>query len=169
MLQGISPAFIHHIFETMDKEHIQKMMGFDELAYQLHLQMHEKGMETNQHSLFYFLLKDKHSHQAIGECGFHTWNKKHQRAEVFYKLFSDEHKRQGLMTEALEQVLEYGFKQMQVHRIEALVWHENVPSIKLLQKFGFQFEGTKREDYLINGIHENSECYSLLSWEWKKN
>lgn len=56
---------------------------------------------------------------------------------------------------------------MKLHRVAALVGRENMPSLKLLNKFGFKFEGTLREDYVVDGKNEDSECYSLLSWEWK--
>ena len=166
-LNRITPAVLHEVFRTLEKEEIKKIMGFDEGAYAHHLDMHEKGMETNRLSLLYFLLKDKVTGQPLGVCGFHTWNATHGRAELFYSLLADEYKQKGLMTEALECVLAYGFETMQLHRVAALVWRENIPSLKLLEKFGFTFEGTMREDYVVDGKNEDSECYSLLSWEWK--
>ena len=72
------------------------------------------------------------------------------------------------MTEALEEVLKHGFKQLALHRIEALVATDNVPSIKQLEKYSFTREGTVREDYRVGDINEDSDCYSLLKWEWEK-
>ncbi len=166
-LNLITPTVLHTIFNTLEKESIMSLMGFDEAAYAHHLDMHQKGMETNRLSLLYFLLTDKATGQPLGTCGFHTWNATHRRAELFYSLLADEYKEKGLMTEALEPVLAYGFDTMNLHRVAALVWRENIPSLKLLEKFGFTFEGTMREDYVVDGKNEDSECYSLLSWEWK--
>lgn len=70
------------------------------------------------------------------------------------------------MTEALREVLNYGFSELKLHRIEALVAESNIPSIRLLKRFGFTKEGTMREDYVVNGVSEDSDCYSLLKWEW---
>jgi ribosomal-protein-alanine N-acetyltransferase len=64
--------------------------------------------------------------------------------------------------------LEYGFTKLNLHRIEALVADWNTPSLKLVAKNGFAKEGTMREDYIVNGVSENSECFSLLKWEWEK-
>lgn len=168
-LQLITPAYIHHIFETMTKAQIQTLMGFEENAYQHHLEMHENGMETHRLSLRYFLLKEKGSGRPVGECGFHTWNATHRRAELFYRLFEEASRGKGLMTEALQVVLDHGFTTMNLHRVAALVWKDNLPSLKLLEHYGFQFEGTLREDYVVDGKSEDSECYALLSWEWRKN
>ena len=72
------------------------------------------------------------------------------------------------MTEALKATLEFGFTQLNLHRIEALVADWNIPSVKLLQRYGFTKEGIMREDYCVNGKNEDSDCYSLLKWEWEK-
>ena len=131
--------------------------------------MHEKGMETHRISIFVFLLIDKETGFPIGECGFHTWAASHNRAEVFYNMTNDNYKQKGLMTEALKAVLKFGFTQLKLHRIEALIAAENEPSLKLLFRYGFSKEGTMREDYVVDGKNEDSDCYSLLKWEWEKN
>jgi ribosomal-protein-alanine N-acetyltransferase len=65
------------------------------------------------------------------------------------------------------QVLNYGFTELELHRIQALIAIENEPSLKLLLKNGFTKEGIMREDYVVNGKNEDSHCFSLLKWEWE--
>lgn len=167
ILKAITPAVINNLFTTKTKDDIIAFFGIDEQGYLHYKNMHEQGMETHRLSLFFFLLIDKETNQPIGECGFHTWNKTHARAELFYSLKNDSHKQKGFMTEALPYVLDFGFSTLNLHRIEALVAHWNVPSVKLLQRHSFIKEGTMREDYVVNGINEDSDCYSLLKHEWK--
>ncbi len=167
ILRSITPSIIHNLFNTKSKEEIIQYFGFDDAGYAHCLSMHELGMETHRLSLFYFLLVDKINNKPIGECGFHTWNSTHCRAELFYSLRHDDDKQKGLMTEALNVVLEYGFQTLNLHRIEALLDKNNTPSVKLLLKYGFTKEGTMREDYVVNGKNEDSDCYSLLKWEWE--
>jgi ribosomal-protein-alanine N-acetyltransferase len=167
ILKSITPAIIHELFNTKTKEEIINYFGFDEAGFEHCKTMHEKGMETHRISMFYFLLMDKQSNLPIGECGFHTWNDSHNRAEVFYNMKNDAFKQKGLMTEALNKVLEYGFTELKLHRVEALIAAENQPSHKLLQRYGFTKEGTMREDYVVDGKNEDSNCYSLLKWEWE--
>lgn len=166
-LKGMNPAWIHDLFSNQTKSFIMNYLGVDEASYQHYLEMHEKGMETHRHSLFCFLLVKKEDGVPIGECGFHTWNQKHRRAEVFYLLRNDEYKKHGFMTEALPQVLNFGFNELKLHRVEALIDANNLPSLALLKKCGFTFEGTMREDYDVDGKNEDSDCYSLLKQEWK--
>ena len=73
------------------------------------------------------------------------------------------------MTEALSEVIRYGFENMNLNRIQALIADRNIPSKKLLQRNGFSFEGTMREDYVVDGKSEDSNCYSLLKHEWQAN
>jgi len=167
LLKNITPNLIHELFNTKNKDEIMQYFGFGESDFEHYKTMHEKGMETHRLSLFFFLLFDKQTNLPIGECGFHTLNKSHNRAELFYSLRKDANKQKGLMTEALHEVLKYGFTELNLHRIEALVANSNIPSVKLLLHYGFTKEGTMREDYVVNGKNEDSDCYSLLKWEWK--
>jgi ribosomal-protein-alanine N-acetyltransferase len=166
ILKSITPALIRHLFETLDKEQIMRFLGESEAGYEKHLQMNKEGLEMYRISLYYFLLVKKESHLPIGVCGFHTWNLGHNRAELFYYLYDDSSKRNGYVSEALPVVLNFGFKELNLNRIEALVAASNTPSVRLLQKNGFLREGVMREDYFVNGKHEDSDCYSLLRSEW---
>jgi len=166
LLKSITPSIIHHLFNTLDKEAIIQYFGFDNEGYEYHREMHEQGMETHRISLFFFLLIEKQSNRPIGDCGFHTWNRAHRRAELFYNLRKDSDKRKGYMTEALKEVIDYGFGKLNLHRIQAMVDNSNTPSVRLLNRFGFTKEGTMREDYVVDGKNEDSDCYSLLLHEW---
>lgn len=168
-LKAITPQFIHHLFQTKSKPEIMGFLGVDDIGFEKYLEMHKGGMETYQLSLYFFLLIEKKSQLPIGECGFHTWNKKHHRAELFYSLRSDTYKQKRYMTEALAMVLKYGFENMLLHRLQALIANYNMPSIKLVNRYGFTKEGTIKEDYFTNGKYEDSDCYSLLKSEWLKS
>ncbi|MEP6466002.1 MAG: GNAT family protein [Parafilimonas sp.] len=168
ILKAITPSIIHDLFNTKSKAEIVAFFGVDEKGYEHYKEMHEQGMETHRISLYVFLLINKTTGLPIGECGFHTLNKTHRRAEVFYVLRNDADKQKGIMTEVLYTVLNFGFNELDLHRVEALVANDNVPSVKLLNKYGFMKEGTMREDYKVDDKNEDSDCYSLLKWEWQK-
>lgn len=169
VLRAISPSVISRIFEEQTQEEIQKLFVLDEEGFVQFKEMFEAGLETFRLSVFYFLLLDRTSMETIGECGFHSLNRTHQRAELFYKLHSDEHKRKGFMSEALPQVLKYGFEELNLHRVAALVAEDNLASLSLIRQHQFRFEGVMREDYIVDGVSTDSHCYSLLKPEWIKN
>jgi ribosomal-protein-alanine N-acetyltransferase len=168
LLKAITPSFIHDIFKSKSKEEIMTYFCLDEVGYLFILEIHEKGVETHRLSLFYFLVVNKETNEPMGDCGFHTWNASHRRAELFYVLRKDEYKQKGFMKEALAFVLDYGFAHLNLHRIQALIDDNNTPSLKLLQHYQFTKEGIMREDYNVDGKNEDSTCYSLLKHEWMK-
>jgi [ribosomal protein S5]-alanine N-acetyltransferase len=100
--------------------------------------------------------------QLIGTCGFHKWDKAHRRAEVGYDL-SPAYWRQGYMAEALRAVLQHGFDRLGLHRIDALVYVDNARSVGLLQKLGFQIEGTLRDYFCQDGVFYDHFVLSLIN------
>ena len=66
------------------------------------------------------------------------------RASIGYELARSSW-RQGIMTEALEAIIDLGFREMGLNRIDAVVMPENGASIKLLEKLGFHNEGLLKE------------------------
>ncbi len=162
-LRKITPELIHHYFNTLGKQQIMELLGLEEAEYSTYRQMHEEGMETFRLTMLYFLLIRKADGSILGNCGFHTWNKTHHRAELFYALKRDEDKGQGYLTEVLPLVLAFGFSDMGLHRIEACVAARNTPSVRLLQRQGFVQEGTLREHYLVDDVYEDSDVYALIS------
>jgi len=97
----------------------------------------------------------------IGSCGFTQWDKNFHRAVIGYEL-AKKHWRKGIMTEALEAVIYFGFQRMELNRIEALVMLENIASMTLLEKLGFQEEGILREYGYWKGKFHDLKMFSLL-------
>lgn len=165
-LKSMTPSMIHEVFLTMDDLYLMKLFAVDKQGLVSMQSMVEKGMETFRISTFYFLLIDKNSGETLGDCGFHTWNRTHKRAELFYDIRNESNRNKGFVSEALPTILNYGFNELLLHRVEALVAREYEPSKAILHKFGFVYEGIMREDYCVLGKNEDSLCYSLLRSEW---
>ena len=109
---------------------------------------------------------DRESGDLIGTCGFHHWDQSRRRAEVSYDL-SPRYWGQGYMREALQAVLRYGFEQMRLHRIEALVDPRDTRSQNLLYGLGFKLEGVLRDHDFIKDRFQDDMVFALLEGEWK--
>ncbi len=105
--------------------------------------------------------------KLIGTICYWRILKEHYRAEIGYVLHP-EFQRRGIMQEALSQVLNYGFKTMNLHSIEANVNPYNRSSINLLQRNNFKQEGYFKENYYFNGQFLDSVIYSLLVSDFNK-
>jgi len=101
---------------------------------------------------------------VMGTCGFHNWKREHSRAEAGYELGKDFWGK-GYMKEALSAVLEYGFVNMDLNRIEAFVNDGNEKSLGLLQSLEFKTEGLLRHYEWARGKFQDQWVCSLLRSE----
>lgn len=102
--------------------------------------------------------------QLIGTCGYNIWIQAAQRAVLGYDLMPT-HWRQGIMSEALNAILNLGFSRMQLHRVEALTFPENTASRRLLEHLSFRAEGVLRDYQYLHGKHQSMAIYALLASE----
>ncbi len=73
------------------------------------------------------------------------------------------HLRQGLMRQAVEQVITIAFKRLKLHRLEANVQPDNLSSIALLKSCGFNKEGFSPRFLKKNGQWRDHERWALLA------
>ncbi len=101
----------------------------------------------------------------VGTCGLFGWNRAWRKCIVGYELAKQVQGR-GYMHEALSAALSWGFKEMELNRVEAQVHPANEPSIKLLRRLRFVEEGRLRQGGYWAGQHHDLLLYSLLREDW---
>ncbi|MDW0118350.1 GNAT family protein [Sporosarcina thermotolerans] len=106
-------------------------------------------------------IERKETKGIIGTIGFNNWLSKHKRAEIGYEIHPHQW-RKGYTSEAVSEVLSYGFDAMGLTRIGAVVFIENEASNKLLKKVGFQKEGVLRNYMYQDGKSYDTNVYSLI-------
>jgi len=102
----------------------------------------------------------------IGSCGY-SWHLGRQFGAIGYDL-ARLYWKQGIMTEAIEALLRFGFEVRNLHRIEARVRRGNEASMRLLRRLGFQEEGLLRECLFLNNSFYDVKVFSLLKSEYTK-
>ena len=166
ILKGLSPEDINSIFQTFTKEEVKQLMGHSsDDEYAKEAEKVKQGYAAYNRRFILFLLIEKSSQKIIGRCGLHNWNVDHQRAEIGYTMSDSLYKQKGLMTEAVEAILTYGFENLKLNRIEALVATDNTPSLKIIEKFNFKKEGLLRKHYNVEGTYKDSLLFSKLKSE----
>jgi ribosomal-protein-alanine N-acetyltransferase len=98
---------------------------------------------------------------VIGTICFWNIDKQNERAELGYALHPD-YWRKGIMKEAILKLLDYGFKEMKLHSVEARTSPENIPSASLLGTTGFLKEGHLKEVLCFRGEFYDSIIYSKV-------
>ncbi len=104
----------------------------------------------------------KGNNTIIGIVGLFNFNKENHRAEFGYLLHPDHH-RKGIMREAAQPILEYGFKELRLHSICGQVKPENDASRKVLERSGFVQEAYFKENYFFEGKFLDTVVYSMLT------
>ena len=104
--------------------------------------------------------------RVIGSCGFHHFGEGFHHAETGYELYRA-FWRKGMMFEAMSAILTYGFTELGLHRVEAIIDIANERSKGLLLKLGFTYEGKLRQRYSFRGRFEDEYYFGLLRDEWQ--
>ncbi len=103
--------------------------------------------------------------RIIGTCGYTRWNHENRFAIIGYDLAAA-YWRQGLMSEAVAEVLRFGFEQMELNRVEATVMTGNTASATLLLRIGFTQEGELRERAWHRGAFRDVWIFGLTRTDW---
>ncbi|WP_264521466.1 GNAT family N-acetyltransferase [Flavobacterium sp. N1994] len=104
--------------------------------------------------------------KIIGIIGHYRIQPENHRAEIGY-MSLPEFNGKGYITEAIKAVVAYGFEQMQLHSIEAVIDPDNIASERVLQKNGFVKEAHILENELWDGKYWDTVIYSLLKRNWR--
>lgn len=103
----------------------------------------------------------KPEQKIIGSISIHRIDTKNHRGEVGYMLHPTYWK-QGIISEAIHEVIKFGFNTLNLHSFEALIDKNNDASIAVLTKFKFVKEAHFKENYFFNNEFIDTLVYSLL-------
>ena len=99
--------------------------------------------------------------KMIGTCGFTSFDLTNNSAEVGYVL-SSSYWGLGIAPEALKKVIDFGFRELRLHRICARIMDGNARSEAVAKKCGLSLEATMRDLLLVKGKYRTIKIYSVL-------
>ncbi len=104
----------------------------------------------------------------MGKITLFQISQQNRRGEIGY-LLGRKYWGKGYMTEAMASVLSYAFDGLKLHRVEADTDPDNLPSLALLDRFGFTREGLFRDRWYVHGAWHDSVMLALLENIYRKN
>ncbi|GAE32185.1 GNAT family N-acetyltransferase [Halalkalibacter hemicellulosilyticus] len=119
---------------------------------------------ANEHQAIRYSIILQKTGDIIGSCGFNHFDFTNERAEIGYEL-GKHYWGQGYANEAISTIIDYGFKELALNRIEAKVELENESSVKLLKRLNFTYEGLLRQVEKYEGAFHDLALYSTLACE----
>ncbi len=99
---------------------------------------------------------------VIGFIDLFDFDPKHSRVGVGIVIFSEEEKRKGFASEALQQTCNYAFSHLNVHQVFADITEENKGSVNLFEKVGFKRNGIKKDWIFSEGNYKDEYLYQLI-------
>lgn len=109
-----------------------------------------------------FALRDRGTDQLLGVVGLDSCVHLHRSCELGYWLRREATGR-GLMTEAAKAAIGFAFKTMGVHRIRCAAATDNVPSLRVILRLGFRFEGIARQAELVGSRWLDHALFARLA------
>lgn len=119
-----------------------------------------------ERTLFQWGIAERDGDTVVGTCTLASLSGQHRRASLGYALARNVWGR-GYAAAALPALLEFGFSELGLHRIEADADPRNTRSIRSLERLGFTREGYLREHYFHDGEIQDAVLYGLLRREWR--
>lgn len=162
-LREIVKEDAHSIFHCFSNHDVTRYYGQDTLTNieqaEPFIAFFAKSYKENRGIRWGIEIKGKK--EMIGTIGFNVLSLKHKRAEIGYELHPD-YWGNGYATEAISKVIAYGFSELGLTRIGAIVFIENNKSNQLLTKLGFEKEGILKNYMYQNGVAYDTNIYSLI-------
>lgn len=109
----------------------------------------------------------KENNLCIGQIAYFLVDSKHHFAEIEYCIGS-KFQCQGLASEATKAVMAFGFKKINLHKVQICHKSINKPSKRVIEKCGFTYEGTLRDYFYMDGEYVDRLFYSMLKHEFEE-
>ena len=107
----------------------------------------------------------RNTDKMIGTCGFTRFHWEHNAAEIGYVL-NPGFWGYGIAPEAVRAVMYFGFRNLNLHRIEARYMVENIRSRRVMEKVGMQFEGIARDSMFVKGKYVTIGTCAILKQDY---
>jgi ribosomal-protein-serine acetyltransferase len=101
----------------------------------------------------------------IGRIGLYNIDMHNRNASIGYWL-DQQWMGKGIITNACKELVTYGFKHLQLNRIEIRCGTENYKSQAIPERLGFKREGVIRQAEYVNNRFIDLYVFSMLKEEW---
>ena len=146
------PEIIQYMYLYLPTSEVAEEKWIDEIG----------SGKTGKDAIFVIEIRVKKQLVAIGICGIKKINWKDRNAEIGIIIGEKKYWHKGYGTEALILLINYGFNQLNLHRLWAGIFGFNYGIIPMFEKIEFQKEGCLRSAIFKNGKYWDITILGLL-------
>ena len=100
--------------------------------------------------------------RPVGDINFFGIDQRNRNATVGLSIWRTQDRGKGYGTDALRAFLRWGFRHLNLHRVELTVAPDNAAAIHVYEKLGFAVEGRRREHHFDDGCYTDELLMGLL-------
>jgi ribosomal-protein-alanine N-acetyltransferase len=162
ILRNINPEDINNIHRGLSDRRVTQF-------YAVHFETLEATREQmdwyaeleNKGTGKWWGIYDENTGEFLGAGGYNDLQKEHRKAEIGFWLFP-ENWGSGIMQKVMPLLLQKGFEELQLNRIEGFVDSRNLACKRAIEKIGFTHEGTMRQAEREKSEFLDVDIYSFL-------
>jgi ribosomal-protein-serine acetyltransferase len=160
--------YANQLFQVIDenREHLAKFLPWvpfmkSEIETAQYLQQCQQLNSQNKEYSFLIFFKT----ELVGRIGIHYIDNQNKIGSIGYWLAKNAMGK-GIITKASKKMLEFGFNELNLNRIEINAAVNNTKSQAIPQKLNFTHEGILRQAELVNGEFLDLNLYAMLKKDW---
>ena len=165
-IKSISENDIESVFKLQSLEETARFNtskmpnNIDETKKTVDNWIFENSKENPKH--FTFAIELNESKEFIGLIGINVGKEHYKNAEIWFQ-FDYHFWNKGFATESVRKIINFGFEDLKLHRIEAGCATENIGSISVLEKVGMFREAHTRKLLPLKSGWSDNFGYAILS------
>lgn len=129
------------------------------------IEQHVQTLDGKADEVF-FAICVKEGDQHIGNIKIGPINWVHRFADISLLIGDKNYWGKGMATEAIQLITDFGFRQLNLHKLKAGCYAKNEGSKKAFLKAGYVVEGTLRQHFFSNGIYQDAYQLGILKDEY---
>ena len=122
--------------------------------------------QRKAHQNFYFAIELRKTKTLLGVCGLFDVQKINRKAELMITIFDEASRNKGYGSEAIQLLLDYGFNQLNLHRILLFTHDINKRAHRVYEKIGFKPGGRRRQASFFEGVYHDILLFDMLASEF---
>ncbi|MFX1478792.1 MAG: GNAT family N-acetyltransferase [Promethearchaeota archaeon] len=126
----------------------------------------EPSSDQGMRDFVVFTIYHKKDKKPIGAIGFNHINWLYRNANIFAHIGEPEYWGKGIAIEASKLVINYGFTELNLHKIYSGVFTPNTRSLRAAEKLGFKKEAVLKEEIYVDGEYVDVHKFALFKRDW---